>query len=649
MSFFLRLSSITLLFLFSSFVNAQVSPGGVAANIGLWLKADFGTSSSTGGAGLTTWQDIVTSVDFTSSGGPTYRNDAANLFNYNPTIDFDYTTSDYFFGVSVLGTSTVSEAAVYIVHRTRSAGSGGGLFNETTDFNANDGRFMAHYPYLNGTSYWYNSKEGGDNWCQGPAPTFGVKELTTFEVSSANNSRTISVNGAQFSNAGNQSYLSLIGANNTFFVGCASQQNQTSPDFYSDALIAEIAVYNGGSNSGVALNKIESYLALKYALTLDNTAGGTAGDYFSTTGANVWDASVTPSYHNDIIGLVRDEDEDLLQKQSHTNDDVTRIYLNTLQAKNTDNTGSFSSDRSYLVIGDNQGALCNTAAVQNEKPAGIYSRLEREWKVQKTAMSDVFSMDITLDACAVLGSVNIADLRLLVDDDGDFTDASIYAAGGGLSFSYSNPVLTITGISTTQLPVNGLKYITIASVNATTPLPIELVSFNGSCSDNTTELKWVTISENNNDYFTIERSLDGINFQELIKVNGAGNSTKRIEYKWNGYISGEGENFYRIKQTDFDGTETILKSINVNCKSSEVKIFPNPFHDILEIKFNRPTTSIYTVEVKNSLGQVILHQIISKETSSLNLNIDTEFSKGFYFIEIFNENEVKLSEKLIRL
>ena len=130
-------------------------------------------------------------------------------------------------------------------------------------------------------------------------------------------------------------------------------------------------------------------------------------------------------------------------------------------------------------MGDDKGLVCGTATSNAEVPPTpyIYSRLEREWKVTKTNFAQDFNWDVTLHNCAVPGMVVLSDLRLLVDDDGDFTDATVYAAGGGLSFAYSGNTIQVTGISATHIPNNSTRYITIASVSSNTPLPVELVNY----------------------------------------------------------------------------------------------------------------------------------------------------------------------------
>lgn len=96
------------------------------------------------------------------------------------------------------------------------------------------------------------------------------------------------------------------------------------------------------------------------------------------------------------------------------------------------------------------------------------------------------------------------------------------------------------------------------------PLPIELVSFTGTPYTNKNLLQWVTATESNNDYFTIEHSEDGENWQEIKKIYGAGNSSTTKKYSF--YVNEPEKmvNYYRLKQTDFDGQNKKFKTIFVD-------------------------------------------------------------------------------------
>lgn len=96
------------------------------------------------------------------------------------------------------------------------------------------------------------------------------------------------------------------------------------------------------------------------------------------------------------------------------------------------------------------------------------------------------------------------------------------------------------------------------------PLPVELLSFDGEIDGDINKLTWTTKSENNNAFFTIERSVDGQTWTVLGYENGANNSSKQIDYNFRDYSFDDVLNYYRLSQTDYDGTTVQLKIIALN-------------------------------------------------------------------------------------
>jgi len=104
------------------------------------------------------------------------------------------------------------------------------------------------------------------------------------------------------------------------------------------------------------------------------------------------------------------------------------------------------------------------------------------------------------------------------------------------------------------------------SIRASTPvsLPIELVSFTGYGSGVNNNLIWETATESNNDYFTVEKTIDGQSFEILGNVTGAGNSTHLNKYSLVDYKVNRIVNYYRLKQTDFDGNHKYSDLISID-------------------------------------------------------------------------------------
>ena len=88
-------------------------------------------------------------------------------------------------------------------------------------------------------------------------------------------------------------------------------------------------------------------------------------------------------------------------------------------------------------------------------------------------------------------------------------------------------------------------------------LPIELIYFEARLMNNQVQLNWQTASETNNDLFTIERSADGLNWDQIMYVDGAGNSSETLQYTAIDKQPLAGTSYYRLRQTDHDGSSEI--------------------------------------------------------------------------------------------
>lgn len=169
-------------------------------------------------------------------------------------------------------------------------------------------------------------------------------------------------------------------------------------------------------------------------------------------------------------------------------------------------------------------------------------------------------------------------------------------------------------------------------------LPITLLSFSASPDKNIVKLNWVTAQEINNDYFTVERSQDAENFEEVVRVKGAGNSTMTLNYDTvdaNPYL---GTSYYRLKQTDFDGNFTYSPVIPVTLTSfveTDFNIYPNPNKGSFNVDINSTEGNIKLM-ILNSVGQLVHVDDIQNPSgkSVLRLDLGSELAAGIYFVKI---------------
>jgi len=616
-------------------ISYTQSPANVSTNLSLWLKADNNGGIVTDGDALLNWIDqSMAGHDGLAMGTSTFENDVTNLINYNPVVNFISTNFDrYDFANSTMPSGNQNYNCYVVFTSELTSDINTIFFSGTNDMNK---WFRTHVDADGSVDDRFN-QTGNNN---GPAGTVVANQqiIINHTYHSALDKKKTFSNGKSISTT---TYTGTHnGQNINHSIGC----NKSQSNKYFNGNIAELIVFQN-ELTAVKRQQVDSYLAIKYGITIDNSNGGTAGDYISSDGSTVtWDASLSPTYHNDIIGLSRDDISGFNQKQSHTLDDSSRIYIDDLQLRNSLNTGSFVNDQSYLLMGNNKGMVCATAASITEIPLScgyLYSRLEREWKVTKTDFDQTFNCDLVLNSCANITAVDIADLRVLIDDDGDFSNGgtNCYESGdgSGIVISYNSATITLSNLSNTHIANNSTKYLTIGSVNVLTPLPVELINFsaipNGPLS---ALISWKTASELNNDYFTVQHSKDGEIWKDVSKVEGIGNSTTTNNYSIIDPECNHGINYYRLKQVDFNGTyeySTIEKVIFD--KNEILSLHPNPTSLLLNINVALDeNNSIYTC-----LGQNVWHQIkvISQSKNHTTLDV-SNLSPGIYIIKTSNRS-----------
>ncbi len=165
----------------------------------------------------------------------------------------------------------------------------------------------------------------------------------------------------------------------------------------------------------------------------------------------------------------------------------------------------------------------------------------------------------------------------------------------------SNPTATTTLVG----PIaNFATWWTLAA--GSSPLPIELVAFDAKKSGKEVNLSWTTSSEINNDYFTIERAANGIDFEKMFDIDGAGNSTSTLSYFVIDKTPLSGANYYRLMQTDYDGNSTYsaIRTVNFN-ENGHYSVYPNPVTTKSDIIVKVPTSGTFKVNIFDSSGRLI--------------------------------------------
>jgi hypothetical protein len=231
---------------------------------------------------------------------------------------------------------------------------------------------------------------------------------------------------------------------------------------------------------------------------------------------------------------------------------------------------------------------------------------------------------------------------------------SISAANCGTNTALCQSELTNNCSVTDGDPNNQhIKIGAISTTNCFAAMPVEFVDFHATCLNSEAQLNWSTFTELNNDYFTIERSLDGFDFEEMAEVNGNGTTSQMSTYQWTDDRPLPGTSYYRLSQTDYNGEKTMLGTLSTEwpCGDGEdgVMIYPNPTEGDVNVVFSHDRKEEYVVQVFNALGQMVIPTVEEglKEKGSTMLKVRTsELSAGVYMIKVVVGEKI-YTEKLV--
>ncbi len=170
------------------------------------------------------------------------------------------------------------------------------------------------------------------------------------------------------------------------------------------------------------------------------------------------------------------------------------------------------------------------------------------------------------------------------------------------------------------------------------PLPIELLSFDAEPVGNTVLVSWTTASEINNDFFTVERSVDASIFTPIGTVNGAGNSSSTRSYSFVDVQPMMGVSYYRLRQTDFNGDFEVFDPAAVNFGSGMVQgaaLFPNPAVEYAHVMINTASSGKGWVRVTDVTGRLISNFQIVMEKGMTPFTLQTDnLAPGKYLVTV---------------
>lgn len=292
-----------------------------------------------------------------------------------------------------------------------------------------------------------------------------------------------------------------------------------------------------------------------------------------------------------------------------------------------------------------------------------------------TVSDGTFDVDGNISITVALSCAEVAPiqafLNIAFDAVTDVLNVFVTVEGGGFTDASGTYTLTANDFTTTietmevysslNIPLADLEGYEVVvtddlgcSVTLFQPIgttvAIDLISFTGEAQENSNTLKWVTASETNNAFFNLYRSFDGVNFTAIARIAGAGNSNTANTYYYNDSNIISGVTYYRLSQTDFDGTLTEAGSISIqrNGTFNLLNVQPTPTQNTLIINFTSVTSGQLTANLYDLTGRLIItHQADTQAGFNSMLWDVSTLSSGLYLLSIDNGNEM-ISTKIVK-
>ncbi|WP_422005872.1 hypothetical protein [Roseivirga pacifica] len=587
----------------------QTGPGGVGtsgggSSLNIWFDANqqaftSGTTLATNGQTIESWSNLGLASGAATSSSSTFRPTfSSNALNGYPSLTFDGSNDSFSF------THTITNSGTLFAVASGSFSSG----TERVLIRLGEPGLIDYSNAMRMTSST-NMQARLDNGVQIGTINQTITSGTTYLWSY--NHRTIGTSQL-FTNSSSSGTNTLGVALGIF----GSTTSIISGGDFWDGNIAEIIHYSGVVNAAERII-IENYLAAKYGISLS------ANDIYNE------DDGANGDYDHDVAGIGQASDG-----SSHTDSQSTGI-LRILGANDLDNN-------EFLFWGHDNGDAIATET--SDVPTGVQARFQRVWRISE--QGDVGSVNIRFDLSAFT-SVTAADLRLIIDADNDGTFNDETAISGATHLG--DDIYQFASVSALG---NNLR-LTIGTADTNdTPLPVTLVSFNVETTEtNTVNIQWATASETDNSHFTIERSINGTDFETLAYVDGAGSVEELRTYQFYDLFPVKGTSYYRLRQTDFNGQFTFSEVKRVLIKELLAKsiCYPNPINRGENLKIslsnlpNLPFLSIYLV---NNKGNIEWQHHLDSLVTNLDLELETSnLSAGMYNIQFSPVK--KLSKRVI--
>ena len=178
---------------------------------------------------------------------------------------------------------------------------------------------------------------------------------------------------------------------------------------------------------------------------------------------------------------------------------------------------------------------------------------------------------------------------------------------------------------------------------------VSLVRLTGKAQANGNLIAWTTATELNNDYFTLYSSTNGTNYTAIATLKGAGNSSVMNNYQLLDKNAANGLTYYRLTQTDYDGTSTQVGVVAVRGGANVFvsTLEPNPATNLVNVSFETAKATTATLSIHDVTGRLVVTQQLNTVAGNNSQTIDiSHYATGIYFVTISTPNGVSTAKLL---
>ncbi|MCP4521096.1 MAG: T9SS type A sorting domain-containing protein [Cytophagales bacterium] len=440
-----------------------------------------------------------------------------------------------------------------------------------------------------------------------------------------------------------------------------------NPIVENDAVVYGLTINNGANLEIANSNKIQVYHDWNNQGTLTaNTSTVILNTCFDDT--IYVDATTSQSFHNLMIENVKhvrittgnhivngslDLTDgimylDAAAKVTLTDDATTSNVSNTSYVDGT--VSKIGNDAFIFPIGRNE----LYRPIEISAPSSITDEFTATYYDEAASAYDLRSVDPTmthvsweeywiLDRDNGTSPVNVTLYWDSGSDVSAINDLVVSRWDGTTWKDHGNGGTTGTAASGTivsSAAITNFSPFTFGTITTANVLPVEFISFDAKLIEDEVQLEWQTASEINNKEFIIERSIDGITWEEIATIEGNGTSNSVNSYQAIDANPIEGTSFYRLQQVDYDGTTDYSSIVDIaNIGSLELVVYPNPSEGLFQIEVsgnaeNLENIKVYLTDIYGQ--QALVETQVDGNIISVNA---TEFTAGIYFVELKTNND----------